>query len=116
MVGLDVTDESAVEAWLRQRRADLLAHSDSSGDQRRPVELDQTTVGRLSRMDALQGQAMAQALDRRRVEEIARIDAALGRLADGEYGACASCGEDISEGRLRLDPSIPTCLDCAQGP
>ncbi|MEM1399750.1 MAG: TraR/DksA C4-type zinc finger protein, partial [Pseudomonadota bacterium] len=81
----------------------------------KPVELDQASVGRLSRMDALQGQAMAKAVEQRRLDEISRINAALRRLAEGEYGACANCGENVSEGRLRLDPSVAVCLDCARG-
>jgi len=115
MTDLDVHNEAAVQAWLEAHRDELKALSAVSDEQRRPVELDQASVGRLSRMDALQGQAMAQAVERRRHDEIARVEAALARLAEGEYGACVSCGEDISEERLRLDPATPLCLDCAKG-
>ena len=115
MTDLDVHNDAAVEAWLRARREELETLSAGSDDQRRPVELDQTSAGRLSRMDALQGQAMAQAVEKRRHDEIARVDAACSRLAEGEYGACVHCGEDVSEDRLRLDPATPLCLDCAKG-
>jgi len=81
----------------------------------RPVELDQTRVGRLSRMDALQGQAMAQETERRRNNELQRIDAALARVDTGDYGYCVICGEEISSKRLALDPSTPLCIDCASG-
>jgi len=50
------------------------------------VELDQQSVGRLSRMDALQNQAMQQETERRREVEIKRIDAALHRLGEDEFG------------------------------
>ncbi|MEL6886909.1 MAG: TraR/DksA C4-type zinc finger protein [Pseudomonadota bacterium] len=79
------------------------------------VELDQQAVGRLSRMDALQNQAMAQAQARMRQAERRRIHAALKRLDDGDYGYCTDCGEDIEPNRLAADPTIPRCLDCTRG-
>jgi DnaK suppressor protein len=79
------------------------------------VELDQTSVGRLSRMDALQGQAMAQAARQRRAVERRRIDAALRRIAEGEFGYCVRCGEPIADGRLQTDLAIPTCMTCSAG-
>ena len=78
-----------------------------------PVELDQTRVGRLSRMDALQGQAMAQETARRRDNESARIRVALKRIEEGEYGYCLSCGELIASNRLALDPTATVCITCA---
>ena len=77
------------------------------------VELDQQAVGRLSRMDALQNQAMAKAQQVRRDSEAARLRAALQRIADGSFGECEECGEDIPEGRLKLDLSATHCVACA---
>jgi len=79
-----------------------------------PVELDQTRVGRLSRMDAMQQQAMAQATARRTEAELQRIHIALGRLRTGDYGYCIKCEEEIAEGRLQVDPSTLICIDCAR--
>jgi DnaK suppressor protein len=104
---------------LRQR---LLAEAEAlrtaeadTADARAPVELDQTSVGRLSRMDALQMQAMAQAQSRRRKQAAARVKAALARFETDEYGDCLTCGEEIEEMRLELDPATPLCLACAGG-
>jgi len=77
------------------------------------VELDQTRVGRLSRMDALQGQAMSQESNRRRILQLKNIDAAFERIDAGDYGYCLDCGEDIAIKRLEIDPAIPLCIDCA---
>jgi DnaK suppressor protein len=77
------------------------------------VELDQTKVGRLSRMDALQAQAMSVETNRRREIEIQRIESALQRLQKNDYGFCLRCGEDIAEGRLEVDPAATICFDCA---
>lgn len=48
-------------------------------------------------------------------QEIARIKAALDRLAKGTYGECVKCGNDISQERLDLLPETPLCRDCAAG-
>ena len=77
------------------------------------VVLDQTRVGRLSRMDALQAQAMSRESNRRRSEAILRIRAALKRLDQDEYGRCVRCGESINPKRLELDPATALCIDCA---
>ncbi|NKB36702.1 MAG: TraR/DksA family transcriptional regulator [Gammaproteobacteria bacterium] len=77
------------------------------------VELDQTKVGRLSRMDALQAQAMSLETNRRRDIELLRIESALQRIENSEFGYCLRCGEDISVKRLEIDPATPVCIDCA---
>ena len=108
-------DLSARRVSLASRLEALRAASETTADTRRPVELDQTTVGRLSRMDAMQGQAMALATERRRQEEARRIEAAISRIDEGEYGFCISCGEEIAAKRLDVDPTVPTCIACASG-
>ena len=107
-----MTEEEA-RAALVARQEELAREDAANADSRDTVELQQDSVGRLSRMDALQQQAMAQATERRRAAEGVRIKAALARIDDGEWGYCLSCGEDIAEARLRHDPSIATCIKCA---
>jgi DnaK suppressor protein len=81
----------------------------------KPVELDQQSVGRLARMDAMQTQAMAKADGRRRAGQARRIAAALARVDEGTFGACLDCGDDIAQERLDIDPTIPRCVSCASG-
>jgi DnaK suppressor protein len=106
-------DLAAMSERLLTRRAELRALSDSARDSRKPVELDQSKVGRLSRMDAMQDQAMAQESERRRKGELLRIGAALERIKSDDYGYCVSCDEDIAQARLDLDPAVATCINCA---
>lgn len=87
----------------------------SSADSRKPVELDQSSVGRLSRMDAMQQQAMALAIAGRRDVERRRLKAALARLDIDEFGMCLRCGEEIDRERLAFDPAIAQCGDCMKG-
>jgi DnaK suppressor protein len=100
-----------VEAEL----AELLAASQTSAEERGPVTLDQQSVGRLSRMDAMQVQAMAQEKERRRQARIAVLRGALARMESGEFGECAECGEPIAERRLEVDPTALLCVSCARG-
>ncbi len=100
---------------IRARLARLEEEDARSADARETVTLDQQSVGRLSRMDALQGQAMAKATHARRRQERARLAAALQRIADGTFGRCEDCDEPIPEGRLRLDPAATRCVACARG-
>lgn len=108
-------DPMTAKASLHARLKALDAEDAAGQDAQKTVELDQQAVGRLSRMDALQNQAMAQAQARRRVAERQRIIAALARLDAGDYGYCTDCGEDIAPARLAADPSIALCVACMQG-
>ena len=104
--------KAAIQA-LKREHGELEELSAAGAEERRPVELDQQSVGRLSRMDALQVQAMAQAVDARRRVRLQRIEAALRRIDDGEYGYCAVCGEEIQPKRLAIEPTSERCVDCA---
>lgn len=110
-----LADLDLLRRLLEDERASLLSEGMDVGDERAPVKLDQQSVGRLSRMDAMARQAMAQAVGRRRNARLIRIEAALARIAAGDYGDCEDCGEAISPGRLRLDPTVTLCIDCARG-
>ena len=106
-------DPKKIRQFLERERVELLALSEAAADERRPVALDQQSVGRVSRMDAMQVQAMAQTVEARRRARLPLIDAALRRLDTGDYGYCIDCGERIPAKRLAIDPTIARCVDCA---
>lgn len=87
------------------------AASESGGD---VVALDQQAIGRVSRIDAIQRQAIAKATDRRRAAETQRILHALKLMDEGEYGWCEACGEAIGVPRLNVDPAATRCIACAR--
>ena len=99
---------------LKERLEAIIAAQESQKKEAAPVELDQGRVGRLTRMDAMQQQAMSQAAARLADLERQRIQSALGRMQSGDYGYCIICDEEIAEGRLEFDPSILTCISCAK--
>ena len=108
-------DKKAVRKRLLALRAELAETREQSAESRQPVTLDQTSVGRVSRVDALQVQAMAIEAERRRGVEASRIESALARLEAGDYGECMACGEDIAPARLEFDPTVAVCITCARG-
>jgi len=110
----DDLDLNGFKKLLEDRLTAIQAGREAQRKEGAPVEIDQTKVGRLSRMDAMQQQAMARASARRTELERQRIWAALGRLRSGDYGYCVKCDEEIAEGRLRVDPATLLCIDCAR--
>lgn len=109
------TDLIELGAFLVARLEALRTASERSAESRRPVQLDQASVGRLSRIDAMQMQAMALATERNRHVKARRIEATIRRIDDGDYGYCVACREEIGPRRLAADPTIPACIRCASG-
>ena len=107
------TLNQAFRKRLLDLRDELVAVADTGEDSAAIVELDQTKVGRLSRMDAMQAQAMAKASSERREQMLREIAAALQRIDDDEYGLCERCDEPINPKRLEFDPTARLCINCA---
>jgi RNA polymerase-binding transcription factor len=99
---------------LIERQNEINELIETGDEAAQPVELDQTRVGRVSRMDAMQAQAMSIEANRRRDIELVQINSALKRIEDGTYGECLQCYEMISIARLEHNPSATLCIQCAQ--
>jgi DnaK suppressor protein len=114
---MDETEQAALVVRLRPRlEAELVEIDTLDADTAAwsaPVELDQQSVGRVSRIDAMQMQAMSQAVQRRRAARRVAIRQALRLIAEGEFGFCVECGEPIATGRLEVDPTFAACVQCA---
>ncbi|MBI05180.1 MAG: molecular chaperone DnaK [Pelagibacteraceae bacterium] len=106
-------DEHRFRDLLNNRRDKLTDLVAAASDATAPVQLDQQLQGRLSRMDALQVQAMASATNDRRRIEIAQIDSALRQMEIGKYGYCVECGDKIPAKRIELNPAVARCIECA---
>ena len=98
---------------LLKLREELRQIEESGNEAAKTVELDQSSVGRLSRMDAMQAQAMSIESKRRREIKVKRIESALQRIDNDEFGYCLSCEEEIAPKRLKFDPSALLCIECA---
>ncbi len=110
---LNDLDTQHFKEALHKLQSELLAVEQSGQEAAKTVELDQTAVGRVSRMDALQGQAIAKQSQQRRTVQLQRIEASLQRMEKGIFGLCLRCGEDINVKRLEFDPTAPLCIACA---
>ncbi|MBD3801671.1 MAG: TraR/DksA C4-type zinc finger protein [Thioclava sp.] len=111
----DPTPEDLKATFLPRLREELDALRSVSAQtaaDRRPVALDQQSVGRLSRMDAMQQQAMAAAQDARRHGRIRALEAAIRRIEAEEFGFCNVCGEFIGMRRLEVEPTVMMCRNC----
>lgn len=98
---------------LAARQTDLEEMSKLSEEARSTVMLDQQAVGRLSRMDSMQQQAMAEAQERQRQRDLLRIEMAERRIRQDDYGYCTECDSEIPDGRLEIDPMAEKCVGCA---
>ncbi len=113
---MPMIDEEQIAGFkqrLSRQQQKLLDLKQTGEEAAGTVELDQTSVGRLARMDALQGQAMSQERERRRQIELQKIASALRRIESGDYGLCVHCEEEIAPPRLEFDPATPLCINCA---
>ena len=111
---LSDNDLQRFNSLLLKLKAELLKAGETGQQAEEVVELDQTRVGRLSRMDAMQAQAMSLETGRRRRMHILAINSALARIENGDYGDCYDCGEIINPRRLEADPATRLCIDCAE--
>ena len=107
------TEISAYRTQLLELQQDLLVAEANQDEAGAVVELDQTRLGRLSRMDALQGQAMSKALQLRRQQQLKEINSALKRIDQAEFGYCQHCDEPIARQRLEISPAVRFCIKCA---
>ena len=106
-------DSADFRRRLQSAREQLQDLAATTNDAAKPVELDQTRVGRISRMDAMQAQAMSMAAQQRQETQLKKIATALKRLDDGDFGFCIHCGEEIATARLEIELTTLLCIDCA---
>ncbi|MDH3219939.1 MAG: TraR/DksA family transcriptional regulator [Gammaproteobacteria bacterium] len=102
----------SLQALLEAKRSELEAQLATGEAAARPVELDQQSVGRVSRIDAIQQQQMAIANRQQALILIKRIESGLLRIVNNEYGYCLLCGEPIAFARLQVQPFASLCLEC----
>lgn len=89
-----------------------LERSIQSNGNGRPTEIDQSTVGRLSRIEAIQNQGLTRSLHERERIKAEQVATALRRIDEGSYGSCTTCREPIHFERLMVFPEAGTCKSC----
>jgi len=76
------------------------------------VILDQSSVGRVSRVDAMQQQSMAVSTRAKAEASLRKILKALKRMEAEDFGYCGQCDEPIQFNRLKVQPQASHCLKC----
>lgn len=98
---------------LETHRNELMDYQQMAQRSTGTVELDQASVGRVSRMDAMQSQAMAIGTTRLQQQQLRKVSTALALIASGDYGYCSECDEEINLKRMAIDPASTMCVPCA---
>lgn len=98
-----------------QRTLTRLERSMKANGNGRFKEIDQSAVGRLSRIEALQNAGLTQNLHERERAQLEAVAEALERLDQGSYGRCVACQEPIQFERLLVFPETRTCAHCGSG-
>ena len=98
---------------LLQQRDTLMVSQQLGQSATETVALDQSSVGRVSRIDAMQSQSMAIETTRLRQQQLRQITTALAMIESGDYGFCTECDTEIDVKRLAIDPAAMQCVACA---
>lgn len=109
---LSATQLKQLVKLLKEQKQQLSQQLDQNEASSQPVTLDQQSVGRVSRIDAIQQQQMAKANRQQDIQVLKAINASLIRVENGEYGYCLECGEPIGFARLQVQPHADLCLGC----
>ena len=109
---LTVDELIELEVLITEEIEKLNERSKESADERETISPD-VSIGRLSRLDAMQIQEIAKEGERRRQERLPRLEYALDLIDTGDYGKCERCGEWIAFARLKEQPETPLCSNCA---
>jgi DnaK suppressor protein len=111
---LTAEQRADLRAELERQLARLQKSMSVTDEAMRTVELDQTAVGRLSRIDSLQNQSLSKGLRERELVRLSLIREALQRMESGSYGLCTVCRAGIPIERLFVFPEAPECSDCVR--
>lgn len=103
---------SSLQRELKNLQSELKEQLEISEESAGIVQLDQTLVGRVSRMDAMQQQSMAVSTRAKAQQKLQKVLAALKMIDSGDYGFCRQCDEPIGFPRLSAQPEANLCLSC----
>lgn len=109
---LNTQQQDELRQDLEDKKASLEQSIAAAKEATETVKLDQTLMGRVSRVDALQQQAMAIATHQQQLQELKQVEQALEKFDEDEYGYCESCDEVIAFKRLKIKPESIYCIQC----
>ncbi len=117
---MDITLIKQIKTIVKNQISELERQIDLTKKSSQTVELDQTLAGRVSRIDAIQQQKMAQSSFARDKKRLVKLNSILAKLSQqqqsgyGDYGWCEECDEEIPIARLMVKPESKYCISCQQ--
>jgi|ERR1700722_9570380 len=98
-----------IKRMLEDERSEIINRTKQSSNLDIDIDGDET--------DEIQGKILAltnNQLIARDKEKLVRIENAFRKIADGSFGVCEECSDEISEKRLLVNPGFITCISCAE--
>ena len=111
---MDLNDKQKLKSLIVNQISELEKQISLSDESSQRVELDQTLAGRVSRIDAIQQQKMAESSNLRDKKLVIDLKASLDKLSNDDYGICQECDEEISIQRLQIKPESIYCINCQE--
>ena len=74
----------------------------------------ENSIGRISRMDAINNKSVVEAALRKSTEKMSQLKAMQNEITNSDFGACRKCQKKIPFGRLILQPHTKFCVICAE--
>jgi DnaK suppressor protein len=111
---LSCSQKQQIKILLQSSLVDLKEQITLGGESSKTVILDQTMIGRVSRIDAIQQQKIAQAGFERDKRHFHQLKKALQNINSEDFGYCMECDQDISFSRLMVKPESSFCVSCQQ--
>lgn len=104
-------EKASLKASISEQVTTLKRDIERLKEEVKPIPPDRA-IGRLTRMEAINSKSVSEANLRTAKTQLAKLEAALPRLDDEEYGICVSCDRPIPFKRLLLMPHSTRCVNC----
>ena len=105
-------DKEKLEQYIRAEIEALKKNIIFYKEGAKPVALD-SAIGRVTRMDAINSKSISEESLRKAEIALLKLESALEKRDDPDFGFCLECGEEINPKRLEFDPAVELCIDCA---
>ncbi|ETR72533.1 MAG: Zinc finger, DksA/TraR C4-type [Candidatus Magnetoglobus multicellularis str. Araruama] len=106
-------DIQILEKHIRDKMDSLQKDIESYHKSSRPVSPD-NAIGRLTRMEAINSKSINEAALQKAKHTFSKLEYALTRINDPDFGLCRECDEPIKFGRLKIMPETDICVKCAE--
>ena len=112
LIMTDPKNQDAYRKILQDSLEEIEGYLTKTEESAEAVSPDKS-LGRLSRMEAMQDQQLILEARRRKKMQKVAVLSALQRIDNGQFGICIFCGKPIAPERLEVAPESSTCVSCS---